>query len=680
MRWLQALVTVGIACATAWGAAPLTWRWSNPTPHGATVYDMVYRNGLLVQACEAGQIFTTTDLAEWRPRATGVTNSLRGLAWFGDRLIVSAAAGKILWTDDLRQYNIVNLATADWLEAVAASAQRVVTVGDNGSIYHSTDGVAWQRAATQPQWLRSVAYGRNKFVAVGEAGFITVSLDGQTWGAAASPTTANLNRVVYIDDRFWIVGDGGVVLTNTPRNTWEPLATGTTVDLFGVAGRPQEMVLVGREQIRSSPPPFTVWTTQTGAAPAPPPWTYYSALWIDDQFVASGRSGIFVGGSPTNGAPTSTWSAYYDPPRNWMWSLVRVPELYVATGDKGGIFTSTDGFRFDQEFVPNSATNEVLMGLGGSDDLLISVGTAGTILVSTNIFTNVVTTTPDGQQVTQRVSLLGINWEEVVPRPTTANLSGVGKFGATYLAVGAGGTILGSGNGYNWTPRASGVSQTLSSVADSNTRVVVVGDVGALVTSDNGILWTPRSSGTQNWITQVRHLNGQFISVGETGLILTSPDGVAWTPRTSGTAVWLNDITFAGGTYYVAGSHGVVLRSPDAVAWEVLRLPTTKSFYGVAGFQGQIVVAGLEGAILRARATTLREPIDIIAYGRAGDASVFAVNGIIDQMFHFEWRDNWGAWQRGEPLEILDNSGLSYFYMPEPPENPFRIYRTILAE
>lgn len=680
MRWLRALVTVGIACATAWGAAPLNWRWSNPTPHGATVYDMAYRNGLLVQACEAGQIFTTTDLTEWRPRATGVTNSLRGLTWFGERLIVSAAAGKMLWSDNLREYNVVDLATGDWLESVAASPSRAVAVGDNGAIFHSGNGTSWQRAATQTQWLRSVAYGRDRFVAVGEGGLITVSLDGTTWGAAASPTQANLNRIDFIDDRFWVVGEGGVILTNTARNTWDLVASGTTADLFGVSGRVGEVVVVGREQIRSSVPPFTTWTPRTGVAPAPAPWTYYSTLWLGDQFVATGRSGMLVGGYPTNGAAFSTWSAYYDPPRNWLWNLVRVPELYVATGDKGGIFTSPDGFRFDQEFVPEGAANEVLMGLGGSQDLLVAVGTAGTILVSTNAYTNVVTTGPNGEPVTTPVSLLGIEWDEVTPRPTSANLSGVGKFGSTYFAVGAAGTIVASANAYNWAPRASGRNETLSSVASSATRVVVAGDGGVIITSDNGILWTPRNSGTQNWITQVRRLNNQFVAVGESGLIRTSPDGATWTSRTSGTIVWLNDVTFADGAYYVAGSHGVVLRSPDAVSWEILRLPTTKSFYGVAGFQGQVVVAGLEGAILRARSTPLRDPIDIIAYGREGDASVFAVNGIIDQTFHFEWRDNWGPWQRSEPLEILDNSGLSYFYMPEPPANPFRIYRTILAD
>lgn len=678
------VLAVLLACSAAHAAVPLNWRWSNPTPHGANIYDMAYsQGGLLAQVGEAGQLFTSVDLVQFRPRPTGVTNSLRGVTWFGSRLVISAAAGKILWSDDLNQFNVVDLGTADWLESAASSANRVVVVGDNGKIFRSNNAEAWTPVAPQAQWLRSVAFGgagNGRFVAVGENGFITVSLDGITWGAAASPTTADLNRVAWINDRFWIAGNGGVVMTNTTRNTWDIVPVGSAKDLFGIAGNATEVSLVGRDEIRSSLAPFTTWTVQTAAtSPAPPPWTYYSGLWLGDQFVASGKSGIFVGGYPTNGAPASTWSAYYDPPRNWIWGMVRVPDLFVACGEVGGVFTSTDGYRFDQEFVPDTARNELLMGIGGDGDMLVTVGTAGTILYSPNDYQDVITEGPNGEPITTRVSLLGIVWNEVTPRPTTANLSGVGKFGTAFYAVGASGTILGSVDGRSWSPRGSGVTATLSSVASSNTRVVAVGDAGALTTSDNGLLWAPRNSGTDNWLTQVRFLNNQFVAVGENGWIVTSPDGLAWTRRTAPTTAWLNDVTFANGNYWIAGSQGTALRSADAIGWEQIRVPTSKSLYAVASSERRVLFAGVEGAILRARTAFINEPVDFVTYGRDGSGSIFVFNGIVDQQFHLEWRDSWGPWQRGDLLEIFDNSGLFFHYETEPPI-PMRVYRTILAE
>src|SRR5438309_949640 len=64
---------------------PPIWRWSNPLPHGANVYDMSCGNGIYVQVCERGQVFTSDDGQTWTPRDTGVTTALRGVCFFGGR-------------------------------------------------------------------------------------------------------------------------------------------------------------------------------------------------------------------------------------------------------------------------------------------------------------------------------------------------------------------------------------------------------------------------------------------------------------------------------------------------------------------------------------------------------------------------------------------------------------------
>src|SRR6266545_2531780 len=78
-------------------AGPPLWRWSNPTPHGASIYDMATRGSLVVQVGEFGQVYTSDNLDEWTPRKTGVQNSLRSALFFGSRLIITASEGLILY-------------------------------------------------------------------------------------------------------------------------------------------------------------------------------------------------------------------------------------------------------------------------------------------------------------------------------------------------------------------------------------------------------------------------------------------------------------------------------------------------------------------------------------------------------------------------------------------------------
>src|SRR6266436_6365781 len=116
---------------------PLRWRWSNPTPHGGNIFDMTYGLGLTVAVAERGQIYTSDDLVLWEPRDSGVTNALRAVRFFGDRLIITGERGMVLYADSLDDFQPVDLGTDDWLEGVVASTELLVAVGDNGAIYTS---------------------------------------------------------------------------------------------------------------------------------------------------------------------------------------------------------------------------------------------------------------------------------------------------------------------------------------------------------------------------------------------------------------------------------------------------------------------------------------------------------------------------------------------------------------
>ena len=181
---------------------PLRWRWSNPGPHGGNIVDMAYSPdlGLGVQVAERGQLYTSDNLSTWLPRDSGVTNALRAAVFFGPRIIVTGEAGVVLYADsvaDFKPGTLLDGPTGDWLEAVAASAQTLVAVGDNSAVYTSTNGVTWKRQAPSPplnQWLRGVAFGNGTFVAVGENGLIATSPNGTNWTGRVSSWSRRLRR------------------------------------------------------------------------------------------------------------------------------------------------------------------------------------------------------------------------------------------------------------------------------------------------------------------------------------------------------------------------------------------------------------------------------------------------------------------------------------------------------
>src|SRR5262245_59934418 len=65
------------------------WRWSNPRPHGANIFDSALGFGLTVHVAERGQIFTSEDLVFCQPRLSGTTSALRAVTFFGSRLVIT---------------------------------------------------------------------------------------------------------------------------------------------------------------------------------------------------------------------------------------------------------------------------------------------------------------------------------------------------------------------------------------------------------------------------------------------------------------------------------------------------------------------------------------------------------------------------------------------------------------
>ncbi len=658
------IFTLFISSACLRGIEPLLrWRWSNPSPHGNNVVDLIHTNGIYFQVGDRGQIHTSTDKQTWTHRESGTRKALRSLCFFRDRTFTSGEEGVIVSADFNLKFALTQLNTADWLEGLACSSDTIVAVGDNAAIYSSSDGTNWQRQAVAfSDWLRSVAFGLpgNKpvFVAVGEQGFVATSSNGVLWQRESAFTTADLNRVAWLRGQFWVVGDQGTVYTSSDGRRWTKVITGATGPLNAIAASADSMIVAGDMELRQHQG-VAGWSDELSTfnlSPAPGT-TYLSALHDGATFVVGGRAGLLVEGVKQNSASETSWLQLDSSPRSWLWGLKSFPAAFIAVGDKRTILTSANGIAWTAETVPAGANDDVLLGIGGRTNLAISVGTSGTILLSRGELLPVVSTNLDGTISTNLVDSLGLVWEQVSPPQPPQDLQGVATFGDLLVLSGSTGTILTSNDGQTWKKQITPTTSFLSGVDASPAGMVAVGRDGTILTSANAVLWQKRVSNTTNWIYRVRSLNGKWIAVGEGGILLTSTDTVFWKAQSSGTKAWLNDVCWDGSTFFAVGTQGTVLKSSDTITWENACAITGKSLTGAATDGTRLVTVGVEGVILRSRIRQPSLPIVFVRHPTNSTQTMFLFGGETDQRFRLDRSVDLQNWSIGPELDILDPSG-----------------------
>lgn len=660
------------------------WTWAHPEPHGNNTVDLLFREGVYLQITDHGGVYTSTNRVDWIRQDTGTLRDLRGAAFLGARLLITGESGTALWSDDERTFQpaTISPATTDWLEGVATGPDLGVAVGDNGAVYVTTNGAAWERVLNFPfsEWLTGVAYGAGAFVAVGESGLIARSTTGRDWTRQESGTTRDLERVVYGDGAFLVVGAGGTALTSPDGITWgADVATGQTNAILAAVAIPGERLAVGESAFLLRKPPGA-WEDQflPAISPLPPPdWVFAAALWDGERYLVSGRAGVSVESFRTNTVGLSDrtfWLRTDETPRTWLWDTHRAGGTYLAVGDQGTLLTSATGTRWTAESsgVP---TNMVLYGIGSSPELAVVVGAQGTILTSVTRFADDVLThrievegVAHTLEVTNRVPLLGIDWEPVTPRPTTNTLQGIGWGNGLFVAVGAQGTVLSSRDARTWTTGSIGGSAFLSSVTPYAGGWIASGSLGSLYTSPDAITWSRQDLGITDWIYRVRNLGGSLVAVGQNGMILLSTNALSWVRCPSGTEAWMTDVAQIGDEYVACGTQGVLLRSRNLKEWEQVPMITGKALYGMATEGPQAVVAGAEGAILRALVAPELFPVNISVFWHAhrvaeAAADLFVFAGRPGQKFLLESSTNLLDWAVAGGLEI-GGAGTRSFGVP----------------
>lgn len=261
--------------------------------------------------------------------------------------------------------------------------------------------------------LNSAAGSEDIIVVVGDEGVILTSTDGTNWVSQTSPTTSNLNKVIYTD-KFIAVGDNSTIITSNDAITWERYSTIGSYKLRGITYNNGTYLAVGNECIYKSTD-GTTWDIITSVNTA----VYLTDMIYDDKFIGVGIDGMVL---TSNDGDT--------------WEFSGIEDVISCIANGNNIYTAiapyTDGCNIVHVSKDATiwSTNKIytdnkLMDIAFGD-MFMAVGDNGTAYSSSD----------------------GIEWRQIVT-PTTNNLNSI-QFGhKLYIAVGDNGTILLSAIGYD---------------------------------------------------------------------------------------------------------------------------------------------------------------------------------------------------------------------------------------
>jgi hypothetical protein len=361
---------------------------------------------------------------------------------------------------------------------------------------------------------------------------------------------------------------------STDGKTWTPVYKVANGSYFYakwkvVVGNSNQMIIAPMAGPGVSGVVYTAYGTTSAATSYTQPFTeqFSQAKFLNNLFfvlrnVTSSTSALST--SPTG----ASWTSRTLPTATILYDITYGNSTYVAVGEGGRIFTSTDASTWTSQ---TSGTSEQLVSVewDASLSLFICVGVT-TIRTSSTGTTWSAATIPSG---------LGTRSSNIQVPGSCALLTKLN--GTWFTTLGSSDHILTSTDGTTWVaPLIGGALSSTSVVIAGSTAVATTNSLFKLNTlmvacpAAGGLMIAPLS--TNSWTAVVTPATGIFravsygaglyVAVGNGGIIYTSSDGITWTSRTSGTATDLTGIEWSG-SEFIAISSTVAIRSTNGTTW-----------------------------------------------------------------------------------------------------------------
>jgi photosystem II stability/assembly factor-like uncharacterized protein len=279
------------------------------------------------------------------PRAAGTTglwtggtalaSDLRALTTDGTNYVSVGTQGAIYKSTDGLNWSTVTDATtgANDLDAVLYFNSTVGYLVSDAArhIYYGTDLTALTLAQTGTSNINAFASDGTNLVAVGDSGTILLSTNGSTWTSASSvPAAANLHAVAYSSGIWVAVGDAGAIYVSTDSGAhWTvPAGSYATVasNLRGIAAYGTAFVAVGDSGAVVTSGDASSWTSQSLSGGV----NLYAVNASSTQYVIVGAAG-----SAYASTDLATWTAQTTNLSGDLLALIGSPTEYFVVGTSG---------------------------------------------------------------------------------------------------------------------------------------------------------------------------------------------------------------------------------------------------------------------------------------------------------------------------------------------------------
>jgi len=315
----------------------------------------------------------------------GVTETLNGLAFGNQSYVAVGDAGRILYSEDARNWVLRTTENLAPLNDIAVDdLGNYVAVGGNETILRSADAISWLSASSVPDLpegtaFRAVTTNESGFVAVGDSGAVLLLAQGDSWEAAERRTLENLNGVAAGGDTTVAVGDAGTILLNSGSASWSTVSAGGVTDnLYSVHYADGQYLAVGAGGTVLTSPDGSSWTAQTTGTLQDLIAVSYGELTAGGYWIAVGVEGeILV--SVDDGV---SWTTRASGTANSLRAIDFGQNNFLAAGQEGTALSSNNSSEW---FSRPLGTDFALNGMTFFNGVFTLVGDFQTIVTSGRI-------------------------------------------------------------------------------------------------------------------------------------------------------------------------------------------------------------------------------------------------------------------------------------------------------
>lgn len=478
-----------------------------------------------------------------------------------------------------------------------------VTVGTNGTILTSTDGVSWVlRFSNTVSTLLASASISGKYVAGGVNLSICYSTDGVKWDARfAAPSfpianNYNWNSVMWDSSNSRFLAIAGIAgnatylgQSSNSGNTWtvtRPVSEVLSRAWTRIGPGPGGYAIIGAGYAMVS----TDAVTWTGGTALVPNSSTSFAFTSNENIIVYFNYQSATYYTSTNGtawtARTITMAGYTNSSLFWR-ALDWHGDYFLAMCDSNGASAySTDGITWTQTAPPGAnycastrqTSTNIRVAVAGVSGFATTSATRTTDLVTwtaitmpfsavwtsvtanDNIFVAVASaassaaTSTDGITWTSRTMPGALDWRKVVWN------------GSVFLATAAATTYVAvSTDGISW---GTVTNASINNINTVNSSFIACLSNGTVIDSTDGLTWSKaRATTVTTALNSIAYGNNTYVAAGVGGVIVSSTDMVTWTTRTSSTVQALNSVAYGNGLFVAVGANSATITSTDGVTW-----------------------------------------------------------------------------------------------------------------